>query len=98
MTDLQNNQKIRKYMSDKLYVNNLNEQINKRRIQIDNLIWDLNGKLFSYETNNYYTDNKPFFVIDELRNEIRQYEPMLKKAQELLVNSESQAKGLEWIV
>jgi hypothetical protein len=97
MTDLQNNQKIRTYMSDKLYVDNLKEQINKRRIQIDNLICDLNGKQFSYETNNYI-DNKPFFVIDELRNEIRQYEPMLKKAQELLAKSESQAKGLEWIV
>jgi hypothetical protein len=97
MTDLQNNQKIRTYMSDKLYVDNIKGQINKRRIQIDDMIYDLNGKQFSYETNNYI-DNKPFFVIDELRNEIRQYEPMLKKAQELLVNSESQAKGLEWIV
>lgn len=98
MTDLENNQKIRKFMDDKVCVDRTNEQINKRYLQIDDLIYALNGKPFSYETHNYHKNNKPFFEIDTLRREIKHFETMLSKEQELLKNSEEKARGLEWTV
>ena len=98
MTDLENNQKISQFMNDKFRLNDINEQINQRRIQIDDLIHDLNGKKFSYERHNYHIINKPFFDIDSLRTEIKHFEPMLNRARQQLKNSEAEAKGLEWIV
>lgn len=98
MTDLGNNQKIRNFMSDKVIVDDIKGQINQRRIQMDNLMYDLKGKQFSYETHNYHKHNKPFFDIELLKSEIKHYESALNKAQIQSENSEAQAKGLEWIV
>jgi hypothetical protein len=98
MTDLGNNQKIRNFMNDKVLVDDTKEKIKQLYIQIDNLIYDLKGKQFSYETHNYYENNKPFFDIQSLKSDIRYFETALSKEQLKLDNSEELAKGLEWIV
>ena len=99
MTDLgNNNQKIRNLMNDKVIVDDTKEKIKQLYIQIDNLIYDLNGKQFSYETHNYYENNKLFLKIDSLKSDIRYFEKALSKEQLKLDNSEELAKGLEWIV
>ena len=98
MTDLGNNQKIKSFMTDKVNVDDIKREIIKRHIQIDDLFYELGGRKFSFETDNFYKRNKPFFDIELLRTEIKHYESALNKAQIRLDNSEELAKGLEWIV
>jgi hypothetical protein len=98
MTDLENNLKIKQFMNDKVNVDEIKRLIKQRQIEIDNLICELDGRKFSYETHNYDINNKPFFKIHYLRSDIKLFESMLSKEQQQLENSEAEAKGLEWIV
>ena len=98
MTDLENNQKIKTFMTNKVNVDEIKRLIKQRQTEIDDLIYDLKGRKFSHSTDNFYKRNKPFFDIESLKSEIKYYESMLSRGQQRLDSSEGEAKGLEWIV
>jgi hypothetical protein len=93
-----NNKKIDTYYTNKIYVKELQARIEVKKIELNDKIYELGSKKFSYDTQNYYKRNVDFIKINWLNEEIYREQQMLNRQIILLEESEEKAKGLKWIV
>ena len=93
-----NNNKIINYFCYKKNIEQIKARIDIKKIELNDKIYELGNKKFSYETQNFCIRNADFIRINSLNEDIYREQQLLNRQIILLEKSEKKAKGLKWIV